>query len=228
VPGGLAAPTDRFAAGATVVRRDILRGRVWTAMPQRAVSDTGTALSLAYWPRVTSLAPTTWITALRTGDDAMRKRGLDDLAAGTWELGPHGWERTELLSHFLQGEYFSIHAFQDAATGAPMHWYVNFELPFVRRPGFGIDTFDLFLDLVVAPDLSTHLWKDTEEYAQGRRLGLVDDDLHGHVETARERALGMLQDRSGPFADGWPSWSASPAWPLPVLPVHAETAHTTH
>jgi hypothetical protein len=190
-------------------------------MPQRVIQDTGDVITLAYWPRITSLAPTTWITSLRTGDNVVRKQGLDDLAAGTWKLGPYTWERTELLSHFFTGEHFSVHAFQDAATGQPIKWYVNFELPYTRTR-IGIDTFDLFLDLVVTPDLSSWSWKDEDEYAHGRRLGLLDDALHSAVEAARERALGMLQDRSGPFAVSWPTWSPSPAWPLPVLPAGAD------
>jgi hypothetical protein len=184
--------TVLFEPGATVVRRDVHAGRVWTAMPQRVVADTGQVLTLAYWPGIESLAPTSWISALATGDDTVRKQGLDDLAAGTWTLGPYRWERTELLSHFLAGEWFSVHCFQDAATHEPLRWYVNCEHPYRRRPGVGIDTLDLCLDLVIAPDLSTHRWKDSDEYAQVRRLGLVDDYVHRQVERACGRALAML------------------------------------
>ncbi|MDH6129741.1 DUF402 domain-containing protein [Kitasatospora sp. GP82] len=152
----------------------------------------------------------------------MRKSGLDDLAAGTWTLGSYRWERTALLSRFPAGEMFSVHCFQHADSGEPIRWYVNFELPFTRRPSVGIDTLDLCIDLLAEPDLSS--WKDEDEYAQVRRLGLVDDDLHALVDAARERALGLLQDRTGPFAGGWPTWSPDPVWPLPVLPDGAGTA----
>ncbi|MFJ2868026.1 DUF402 domain-containing protein [Kitasatospora sp. NPDC087314] len=200
-----------------VVRRDVHAGRVWTAMPQRVVDDTGHVLSLAYWPGIESLAPTTWITATRTGDDTTRKQGLEDLAAGTWTLGRYRWTGTELLSHFLAGEWFSVHCFQDAATHEPLRWYVNFEKPHQRRPGIGIDTLDLCLDLVAAPDLSEHHWKDQDEYDQMRRLGLIDDYLHHQVDRARGRAITMLDDRTGPFAGGWPTWAPEASWPLPTL-----------
>ncbi|TYC66637.1 DUF402 domain-containing protein [Streptomyces sp. CB01881] len=190
-------------------------------MPQHVVDDTGGALTLAYWPGIESLAPTTWITATRTGDDVTRKQGLEDLAAGTWTLGRYRWEGTELLSHFLAGEWFSVHCFQDAATKEPLRWYVNFEKPYRRRPGVGIDTLDLCLDLVVAPDLSEHHWKDQDEYGQVRRLGLVDDHLHRQVELARGLAIAMLDDRAGPFAGGWPTWAPDASWPLPALPADA-------
>ncbi|WP_051813946.1 hypothetical protein [Kitasatospora sp. MBT63] len=88
-------------------------------MPQRAVDDTGHLLTPAHWPGIESLAPTTWITSTRSGDGTTRKQGLADLAAGTWTLGHYRWENTELLSHFLAGEWFSVHCFQDSATTTP-------------------------------------------------------------------------------------------------------------
>ncbi|WP_063783295.1 DUF402 domain-containing protein [Streptomyces sp. XY431] len=209
--------TELFQPGTTVIRRDVHADRVWTAMPQRVVADTGHVLTLAYWPGIESLAPTTWITSTRTGDDVTRKQGLEDLAAGTWTLGPYRWTGTELLSHFLAGEWFSVHCFQDATTKEPLRWYVNFEKPYQRRPG-GIDTLDLCLDLVVTPDLSGHHWKDRAEYAQLRRLGVIDDYLHRQVEQAQGRAITMLDNHAGPFATGWPTWAPDAAWPLPTLP----------
>ncbi|MFD4661510.1 DUF402 domain-containing protein [Kitasatospora sp. NPDC058444] len=214
--------TNLFLPGTTVVRRDVHAGRVWTAMPQRVVADTGHVLTLAYWPGIESLAPTTWITSLATGDDTARKQGLADLAASTWTLDPYRWQGTEMLSHFLAGEWFSVHCFQDAATREPLCWYVNFERPYQRQPGLGIDTMDLALDLVITPDLSGHHWKDQEEYAQLRRLGVVDDYTAGQIDRARGRAISMLDNQAGPFAAGWPTWAPDPDWPLPTLPPSAD------
>ncbi|MFJ2781596.1 DUF402 domain-containing protein [Kitasatospora sp. NPDC087315] len=217
--------TNLFQPGTTVLRRDVHADRVWTAMPQRVVDDTGHVLTLAYWPGIESLAPTTWITATRTGDDTTRKQGLDDLAAGTWTLGRYQWEGTELLSHFLAGEWFSVHCFQDATTHEPLRWHVNFEKPYQRHSG-GIDTLDLCLDLVITPDQKGHHWKDRDEYSQLRRLGLIDDYLHHQVEQAQGRAIAMLDNRTGPFAAGWPTWAPDPAWPLPTLPDDADSPAT--
>lgn len=216
----MTAATARFAPGSTAVRRDVHNGRVWSAQPYRTLADDGDVLELLYWPGLTSLGPTTWAEAMRTGDHALRQAGLKDLAAGDWQLGPWVWERTTLRSRFEAGAYFSVHTFQDAATGEPLRWYVNFELPHTRTP-IGLDTFDLFVDLVVEPDLSSYRWKDVDEYEQGRRLGLIDDDLHARVEAAREHALWLLQDRRGPFAETWPTWAPDPAWPCPQLPSDA-------
>ncbi|AUG81828.1 hypothetical protein CFP65_7235 [Kitasatospora sp. MMS16-BH015] len=212
--------TARFTPGSTAVRRDVHHGRVWSAQPYRTLTDDGDVLELLYWPGLTSLGPTTWSDAMRTGDHALRQSGLQDLAAGNWQLGPWTWEKTALRSRLESGAYFSIHTFQDAATGEPLRWYVNFELPYTRTP-IGLDTFDLFVDLVVEPDLSAHHWKDVDEYEQARHLGLIDDDLHVQVEAAREQALGLLQDRRGPFAEAWPTWAPDPGWPHPQLPCDA-------
>uniref|UniRef100_A0AB33JTD5 Uncharacterized protein n=1 Tax=Kitasatospora sp. CMC57 TaxID=3231513 RepID=A0AB33JTD5_9ACTN len=90
--------TDLFTPGSTVVRRDVHAGQVWTAMPQRVVADTGHVLTLAYWPGIESLAPITWITSTRTGDQSARERMLTELASQTWTLDRYRWTGTTLLS----------------------------------------------------------------------------------------------------------------------------------
>jgi protein associated with RNAse G/E len=199
--------TERFAAGATAVKRDVLRGKVWTAAPHRVVEDTGDNLVLASWPGVEQLAPTTWIQWLRTGDDALR------------ELDRWIWRDTTPVSRFAAGEHFSVHRL---LRGGPTPWYVNFERPFRRTP-VGIDTFDLLLDLVVAPDLASYSWKDEDEYAQGRRLGLIDDATHADVEQARDQVLALIESGTGPFAHDWSAFRRDPAWPDPLLPPDALT-----
>jgi len=83
-----------FAAGTTAVRRDVLRGRVWAAAPHRVVRDSGGELVLAYWPGIESLASTTWIEWLGSGDDALRKQAIPNLARGQWELDRWVWRDT--------------------------------------------------------------------------------------------------------------------------------------
>jgi protein associated with RNAse G/E len=205
-----------FPQGSTVVRRDVLRGKVWSAAPFRVIQGTGTVLMLACWPGVEMLAPTTWIQWLRTGDDAVRKQAIHNLASGRWELDRWVWRDTTVLARFEAGQYFSVSRFFDA-EGRCGGWYIDFVRPFQRTP-IGIDSFDLLLDLVVTADLSSFRWKDEDEYAQGRRLGLIDDALHQHVGTARQQVVSLIESRQGPFADDWSSWKRDPAWPVPALP----------
>jgi hypothetical protein len=100
--------------------------------------------------------------------------------------------------------------------------YVDFVCP-CRRTPMGIDTFDLLLDLVVKADLSGYRWKDEDEYAHGRRLGLIDDALHSHVDAARQHVVSFIDSRQGPFADDWSSWRRDPDWPRPTLPAEMST-----
>ncbi|WP_251056830.1 DUF402 domain-containing protein [Streptomyces sp. ISL-94] len=91
------------------------------------------------------------------------------------------------------------------------NWYVNFEHPATRTEA-GFDTFDLTVDLVIDPGLDRFAWKDEDEYAHLRRLGIVTDAEHREVELARGQVLAMLADRNGVFADAeaWAAWR----WPL--------------
>jgi hypothetical protein len=207
-----------FAPGGTVVRRDVYGGRVFSALPCRVLDDDGSVLEVAYWPGIRCLTPDSRTRSVRTGDREERARGLEEAAAsGSWRLDLWTWQDTAVRARFEAGESYSVHRFQGGGSGEPLYFYVNFELPITRTPT-GIDTCDLLIDLVVRPDLSSWEWKDADEYAQARRLGLITDARHQLIEQARERAVGQVQERTGPFAEGWTRWAPDPAWPLPELP----------
>ncbi|MEV0126610.1 DUF402 domain-containing protein [Streptomyces sp. NPDC050703] len=76
------------------------------------------------------------------------------------------WQETELLLWKPPTAWFSINAFFTAA--GLRNWYVNFEHP-TRRSEAGFDTFDLTVDLVIDPDLTSWQWKDEDEYAHALR-----------------------------------------------------------
>jgi len=210
-----------FAPGSTAVRRDVFRGKVWTATPFRVVRDGSDLLALAIWPGEKMLAPTHQKALLSSRrDEIVRTVALPNLAAGRWELAPFTWKLTTKLSLLVPGASFSVDLFFGEAVHLMM-WYVNFERPF-QRTRIGIDTFDLLLDLVIDPDTSHH-WKDEEEYAQARRLGIITDDEHRHVQQAREHVLALLDAKTGPFDERWRSWRRDLYWQLATLPVDATT-----
>lgn len=213
--------TERFAVGATAVRRDTVHGQIWTAAPYRVVRDTGDELVLCCWPGTRSLVPTSWIQWLRTGDESARDQAVPNQSAGRWELGEWTWGDTTLVIRLTPGEYFSVQRFTGPGRAhEDGGFYVNFERPF-RRTAIGIDTADLGLDLLVAPDLSSHRWKDEREYAHARRVGLIDEATHQEVERARQRVLGMIDDGIGPFAGDWRSVRVAADWAIPELPDDA-------
>ncbi|MEU3188907.1 DUF402 domain-containing protein [Streptomyces sp. NPDC006923] len=211
-----------FEAGQTVVRRDVYRsGRVWTEQALRVVDDTGAALVTACVPGTEVRWPSLYAKALADGDRAVRTEAFDAMATGEWSLADGVWQETEMLMWKPPAAWFSINAFYvpDGDGRRLRNWYVNFEQP-TRRTREGFDTFDLTVDLVVDPDLSRWTWKDEDEYAHVRRLGIISDAEHRAVEDARAEVLGMLADRSGLFAaaDRWAAWRWEPAWPVPRLP----------
>jgi protein associated with RNAse G/E len=111
---------------------------------------------------------------------------------------------------------FSVQ-FYRPITGDPPWWKINFERPVQRTP-LGIDTFDLLLDLIV--DQSGQCsWKDLDEYANARRLGVISDAEHHRVHEARDRAVAFVEARRGPLApDQVMDWRVPDDWPIPVLP----------
>ncbi|WP_433890357.1 DUF402 domain-containing protein [Streptomyces sp. CA-111067] len=212
-----------FAAGQTVVRRDVFRRRVWSAQAFRVVRDTPEALVVACRPGAEGLAPTAWIASRLNGENAGRQQALLDLASGDWQLARWTWQSTVLLLWNPPGSYFSVNAFYDPSDDHRLdRWYVNFQRP-LHRTAIGFDTFDLLVDLVVAPDRSSWVWKDEDEYAQARRLGVVSETDHTAAEAAREQVLEMVIRGEGPFTPeaGWTRWRSDPSWPTPVLPPTA-------
>ncbi|MGY5118337.1 DUF402 domain-containing protein [Streptomyces sp. 900105755] len=207
-----------FRTGQTVVRRDVHRsGGVWSEPALRVVGDLSDALVAACPPGAETRWPALYLKARADGDRTLRTEAFDAMACGAWELSAARWQETELLLWKPPTEWFSVNAFYTA--GGLRNWYVNFERPTVRtRDGF--DTFDLAVDLVVDADLTTWQWKDEDEYAHARRLGIITDTEHQAVDAARDQALAMLEERSGPFADAasWSAWRWDPAWPIPNLP----------
>ncbi|MGP3991500.1 DUF402 domain-containing protein [Streptomyces sp. 3N207] len=209
---------ESFKVGETVVRREVhSSGRVWNEHALRVVADTSEALVAACPPGAETRWPALYVKARTDGDRSVRTEAFDAMAAGTWELVDAVWQDTELLQWKPPAAWFSVNAFY---TGAGLrNWYVNFEHP-TTRTGDGFETFDLTVDLVVDPDLTGWQWKDEDEYAHVRRLGIVTDTEHQAVDAARDQALAMLTERTGPFSDtaAWTAWRWNPAWPTPRLP----------
>ncbi|MEU8434738.1 DUF402 domain-containing protein [Streptomyces sp. NPDC029216] len=213
---------ESFEEGQTVVRRDVHRtGRVWSEHALRVVADTSEALVAACSPGAEARWPALYARALAEGDRSVRTEAFDAMATGVWGLTDAVWQETELLLWKQPTAWFSVNAFYvpDGDGRRLRNWYVNFEHP-TRRTADGFDTFDLTVDLVVDPGLSRWEWKDEDEYAHVRRLGIVTDSEHQAVDAARDQVLAMITERSGPFADAaaWASWRWNPAWPAPRLP----------
>lgn len=213
------APSDpiRFKQGSVAVRRNVFRGKVRSAWPSRVVHDTGDELTWVCWSGTELTSESSHAEAWRTGDHSHRDP-LSELASGEWSLGTSVLQDTTLVGFQLPDVWFSVLLFFHP-SGELRQWYVNFEQPY-RRTLIGFDTCDHMIDLVFTPD-GTHRWKDEDEYAQGRQLGLVTDVQHAEIERAKDQAFAMFEQRTGPFDERWLSWRLDPDWPLPILPDNA-------
>jgi predicted RNA-binding protein associated with RNAse of E/G family len=212
----ITAPKPLLPIGSTAVRRDVFEGRIWTEAPTRVLRADERSVTTAIWPGVRTLASKDFI-ASKSGRDAAAARvgSLDGLAAGTFELGDWTWRWTSFVTDVVDGRWFTVIRIYDQA-GPLVCWYVNFERPPSWRPA-GWDTMDLALDLVVEPD-GRWSWKDEDEYAHSRRLGLVTEAEHAAVDRAREEAVDQVEQRLGVFGqDPGAGWLPDPAWPLPAL-----------
>ncbi|AKG46785.1 protein of unknown function DUF402 [Streptomyces xiamenensis] len=214
-----------FETGRTVVRREVHRsGRLWNEQALRVVEDTGEALVTACAPGAEARWPALYLKARSDGDRSVRTEAFDAMATGTWDLAAAAWQETDLLLWKPPAAWFSINAFYlpDGHGRRLRNWYVNFERP-TARTASGFDTFDLTLDLVIAPDLTGWTWKDEDEYAHVRRLGIVSDAEDRAVDAARAQVLAMLAERTGVFAHAqeWARWRWQPEWPTPRLSQRA-------
>lgn len=212
-----------LSVGSIAVRRDVFRGRIWTRSPTRVLGAGGGTATTAIWAGVRTLRSRELIAAADGQDPAaLRLRSLEALADGSFVLGTWVWRSNSFVTEIADGRWFTVTR-MFAPTGALVCWYVNFERPPTWRSG-GWDTFDLAVDLVVEPD-GRRRWKDEDEYAHCRRLGLIAEDEHAAVTRAREEALDMLERRVGAFgADPEAAWRPDPAWPLPELPAPGTSA----
>ena len=209
-------PHPLLPVGSNAVRRDVFGDRVWTTAPTRVLRADAEAVTTAIWPGVRTLASQDFIASIDDADPAAgRVRSLEALAGGTFELGNWTWRSNSFVTELRDGHWFTVTR-MFAATGRLVCWYVNFERPPLWRPD-GWDTFDLAVDLVVEPE-GAWRWKDEDEYAHCRRLGLVTEVEHVAVSRAREEALDLVERHAGVFGeDPGTTWRPDPAWPLPTL-----------
>jgi hypothetical protein len=210
-----------LAVGSTAVRRDVFNGRVWTQGPTRVLRVGADSVTTALWAGVRTKASNTLIASRESGDrEAARLRYLKSLVTGEFELGDWVWRRNSFVTDVVDDRWFTVtRIFGEGGDFAC--WYVNFERPPVWRGAddgvAGWDTLDLVLDLVVEPG-GGWSWKDEDEYAHCRRLGLVSESEHVAVGRAREQAVALVEAGSGVFAeDPRRTWLPDPAWPRPEM-----------
>ncbi len=203
----------RWEAGTTVVLQEVWRGRLWSARPLRVIEDRGDFVVL-WCPRGTE-----WKTATtpptRPRAPTRAERFVLSLTRCDWVLGDFNWEVSTLVLA-RAGDWHAVWvSWRDSGEG--WGWYINLQRPF-RRTARGLQTMDLMLDILVAPDRQWR-WKDEDEFAALVAAGLIDAAEAARVRDAARRAIGGVEANEPPFSERWHDWRPDPSWPLPQLPA---------
>ncbi len=202
-----------WSPGEAVTFHEVLNEKVVCARPVTVVQDTPELTALLLTPGAQCKISTLFLQVM--AGNAPRTSRWEEQHSGAWSMGDTVWSRLRVLKLIRPGNYFATWVCWHHETGAFVGWYVNFQLPFVRS-ALGFDTFDLELDLDVAPDL-TWAWKDETEYREGIRWGVISAETADHVESARARVLSLIESRAWPFDGTFIRWEPDGSWEQPRL-----------
>lgn len=197
-----------FEIGEVILYRQVRDGRVMLAAPLRVVDDTPEQIVLYQ-------GPDTAFKSARTTDGGK----VHDFSS--WILTDLVWTGGSLLRLIRPGDWHCVDV-EFGPRGEFESWYINFQTPF-RRTATGLDTEDLVLDLVVAPDRSYRV-KDAEDFRRAVADGHVSADAAAHVEIELARMIERVRRWETPFADScWPTWTPPAGWSSPPsLPAWAD------
>lgn len=202
-----------FDQGQTVVLREVLHGRIRSARPLRVVVDDADGFVGYLTPR----SQVAWPRLIDTEQSQTPDQG--------WRLVDEVWQGPGSLFVIPSGEAFAAVLFFDSVTAEPLSWKVDFMRP-LRRTATGFDTLDTALDLLAPLDRSTWTVKDTDDFAQLGRIGMLAEDEVAQVEAARARAEALITDKAGPFDDRWVTWRPDRSWPPLSFPPEWDLAGT--
>lgn len=171
-----------FAAGSTILRREVLHGEVWLQSPVTVIADDGTELAVLLEPGSPFTFPD------------------HPFGPHPWRSFDH-WSRTHVLQLYRADLLYSVWLFFE--RGEFQNWYLNFEAPLVRQVD-AIDTLDYGLDLVLGLDGTTS-WKDVEDLAPMLRTGRMTVATALSVLQAAEQVSRSLTDNERWWAT-WDEW----------------------
>jgi hypothetical protein len=178
-----------WSAGEVVVRRELLKGRLWCAFPAYVVEDSAELLA-AYLPGGAEIVV--------ADDHPWRLRGVS-----RWQ--GHG----KLMLHRPDDAY-SVDVFWDGPERTCRGWYVNLQEPYARHEG-GFDTLDHELDLVVARDGSVTV-KDEEAWRERVRSGFYTPEQAALTAATAEEVTTMLASGTTWWDPAWARWEPPAGW----------------
>ena len=195
--------------GDQVVWRSRPQGHIGYVIPTTVVSDTATVTVLYQ----------------ANGSICKRRNGHRDgpqgrnLSEKSWD-GSHIdriWTGPSTLRLHVWGSSYAIIRSWNFDMDCAQGWYINLEKGW-RRTAIGFDSQDFVLDIRVADDRSSWIWKAEDELAWSVASGKY---LPEEVEAIRSeglRAIQALEAGIWPFQDDWSAWQPDINWPIAILP----------
>ncbi|MGI8483790.1 MAG: DUF402 domain-containing protein [Thermomicrobiales bacterium] len=127
------------------------------------------------------------------------------------------WTGTNRLFIFPPERAYCVHAIWSEPDWEFKGWYVNLQTP-LERFHAGIESEDLFLDIVVNPDRSWR-WKDEDELAEAVLVGRLNAYQANDIRVEGERVAAMIDAGEWPFTSDVAKWRPDPEWSIPELPA---------
>ncbi len=199
---------SRFQPGDHIAIRNVFRGRVQTVFPSIIVADTPEFI--ATWLPLGTMV----MNGQSTGTGHL---SIEVMAAKSWEMVSRAWRKAGTLRLKSPRSMWSLSVFWEEGMTDLRAWYINIEAPY-RRTRFGFDTWDMFLDVVVAPDRKSWRYKDEDEFADAIAAGLFTDEEAADVRATAEQALAIVRANRPPFNSIWAMWRPDVLWEVPELP----------
>ena len=157
-----------YRAGETVVIRDVHAGAIFCAWPLHVLEDGASGLLTVQVPRA--------VGKVVKGYPSDRSLFLSEIASGRPTLVDLAWSSVSRVGVITPATWWCTWLMWDATSGDFLRYYVDFLRPVVRR-GHLLDTLDLGLDVVVAPD-GNWSWKDLDDVPLLQERGwLRQEDL---------------------------------------------------
>jgi len=91
-----------------------------------------------------------------------------------------------------------------------VNWYVNLQRPFDRSGHSIVDT-DIYLDLILTPDLQWS-WKDLDEFDGLCEAGVFSDDERARILAEAAMMATRIEARELPLSASWADWRPDPSW----------------
>lgn len=130
--------------------------------------------------------------------------------------GRDAWHGHGVLQLQRPGEMYAVWVFWRGPERRFAGWYVNIQEPF-RRTSLGVDTQDLELDIVIAPDGSWE-FKDDENLEHWVERGRWTTSEVAEIRAEGARIATELEAGRRWWSDGWASWEPDPDEIVPELP----------